>query len=107
MAPFTLLQRNAALFLVAAVLYLSVGVLRAADDPPVDAKAEAALKTLADRCQDASGDKDKLVQDAQAFRLAHPGTPYAVRAAALLSSLPSPSGCRNAPGSHLDSTDWR
>ena len=49
MSPFSLRQRHAAWFFVATVLCLSVRVLRA-DDPPADAKAEAALKTLADRC---------------------------------------------------------
>ena len=79
-----------AVVLAAALFFLPASRLLAANDPPADAKAEAALKALADRCQDASGDKDKAAQDVQAFRLAYPGTLYAVRAAALLASLPSP-----------------
>src|SRR5437763_12384973 len=75
--------------LAAAVLLLTMPRLPA-DESPADPRAGAALKALADRCQEASGDRDKLAQDLQAFRVAYPGTAYAVRAAGLLSALPSP-----------------
>jgi WD40 repeat protein len=98
--PANIAPRRTVLFLprltlaaAAAAALLGLAGLRplaAGDDPPADDKAEAALKKLAERAADASADRDKLAQDLLDFRLAHPGTPYAARAAALLSRLPSP-----------------
>jgi WD40 repeat protein len=59
-------------------------------DNPADGRAEAALLKLVDRVKDASGDSEKLRQDVLAFRRVYPGTSYAVRAAHLLTRLPSP-----------------
>jgi WD40 repeat protein len=90
MPPRVRLSALLLLPVVSAVLFLSAARLPAVDEPPDDPKAEAALKALADRCQGTGGDRDKLAQDIQAFRVNYPGTTYAVRAAALLSGLTVP-----------------
>jgi WD40 repeat protein len=54
-----------------------------------DPKAEAALKPLAERFNDAGGDRSALAKDLLAFRRAHAGTPQAVQAAGMLAKLPS------------------
>ena len=53
-------------------------------------KAEAAFKPLAERFRHPSGDPLKLRQDLMAFRLAYPGTPPALEAAALLRQMTWP-----------------
>lgn len=55
-----------------------------------EAKAEAALKKIEDKSKESSADAAKLRQELAAFRLAHPGTKAAVKAAVLFSELPSP-----------------
>jgi WD40 repeat protein len=88
---FRCFRRRAQIFLTFVTVVVVLAAARLpADEPAGDPKAEAALKALTDRCQDASGDRDKLAQDIQAFRVAYSGTSYAVRAAVLLSTLPSP-----------------
>jgi WD40 repeat protein len=57
---------------------------------PTDAAAEAELHKLGERTKDPSGDPGRLRSDILAFRLAHPGTPFATRASALLAHLRSP-----------------
>jgi WD40 repeat protein len=55
-----------------------------------DEKAEEEYKHLAERAAAPGADPAKLIQDVQAFRLAHAGTPQAVRAGGLLRQIPSP-----------------
>src|SRR5579872_5323038 len=57
---------------------------------PAEARAEAALAPLAERFQSQRGDRDKLSHDLRTFRFTHPGTRAAVKAADMLSQLPSP-----------------
>jgi WD40 repeat protein len=61
-----------------------------ADDEGEQAKAEAALRELAERPRQSPGDRARLRNDIIRFRLEHPGTELAARASALLSRLASP-----------------
>jgi WD40 repeat protein len=74
-----------AVFLLAASLVLLPSV--PAQD--VDERAEARLKALTERAAAPAGDKEKLRLDLLAFERAYTGTPYAVKAATLVTKLPS------------------
>jgi WD40 repeat protein len=58
--------------------------------PGADERAETALKDIADRAADPKADREKLRQDLLSFRRVHFRPPESVRAAELLSQLPSP-----------------
>lgn len=56
-----------------------------------DARADAELQKIQARLKDASpAERGRVRQDLLAFRVAHAGTPAAVRAAGILAHLPSP-----------------
>jgi WD40 repeat protein len=76
-----------ALLSVSLLLLPAVGV---EPSPAAEAKADAALKTLQARVPGTSAELPRLRKDLLAFRLAHPGTRAALKAAALLAELPSP-----------------
>src|SRR5260370_34053482 len=75
-------RRSIAAVVVSAILLVPEPV---AADP----KAVAALKPLMERFDAASGDRAALAKDLLTFRRAHPATPEAIRAAAMLTQLPS------------------
>src|SRR5579885_746744 len=61
--------------------------------PTAEEQAQAALRPLEDRLKGVQGDpkaQEELRRGLLAFRLAHPGQPQTLRAAVLLSRLPSP-----------------
>jgi WD40 repeat protein len=76
---------------IASLLCASILVVTAAEPSPLaEAKADAALKILQARLPGTTAELPRLRKDLLAFRLAHPGTRAALRAAALLAELPSP-----------------
>jgi WD40 repeat protein len=90
------------------VAILVLGAPAAEPSPLAEANADAALKKLQARVPGSSSELPRLRKDLLAFRLAHPGTRAALRAAALLAELPSPLD-RLSPANipALEKFDWQ
>jgi WD40 repeat protein len=73
----------------AAALLAPAVALVFSNSAAADPKAAAALKPLVQRFDASSGDRAALAKDLLAFRRAHPATPEAIQAAAMLTKLPS------------------
>jgi WD40 repeat protein len=90
MLPVVSLVRRLALALLPGLLLLVVTALTAREPSVAEVKAEIALKRLSARPRGSSADQAKLRREIVALRLTCPGTPVALKAADLLSRLPSP-----------------